>query len=81
VMERIMDPAHTFEIYDVMAEGEFYGMQTFDQSLVALVMEGLITEDEARMASTTPHDFSLAMKAARMKAAAAAGADLSAATG
>jgi hypothetical protein len=45
---------------------------------VALVMEGLITEDEARMASTTPHDFSLAMKAARMKAAAAAGADLSA---
>ena len=78
VQERIMDPAHTFEITDVMAEGEFYGMQTFDQSLVALVMEGLITEDEARMASTTPHDFSLAMKAARMKAAAAAGADLSA---
>jgi twitching motility protein PilT len=73
-----MDPAHTFEITDVMAEGEFYGMQTFDQSLVALVMEGLITEDEARMASTTPHDFSLAMKAAKMKAAAAAGADLSA---
>src|SRR5919198_1630886 len=78
VQERITDPAHTFEIYDVMGEGEFYGMQTFDQSLVALVMEGLIAEDEARMASTTPHDFSLAMKAARMKAAAAAGADLSA---
>jgi twitching motility protein PilT len=81
VMERIMDPAHTFEIYDVMAEGEFYGMQTFDQSLVALVMEGLITEEEAKLASTTPHDFTLAMKSARMKAAASVGADFSAATG
>ena len=73
VQERVMDPEHTFEIYDVMAEGEFYGMQTFDQSLVALVMEGLITEEEAREASTTPHDFTLTMKAAKMKAAAAAG--------
>ena len=81
VMERIMDPAHTFEIYDVMAEGEFYGMQTFDQSLVALVMEGLITEEEAKLASTTPHDFTLAMKAARMKAAASVGADFTAAAG
>jgi twitching motility protein PilT len=73
VQERIMDPEHTFEITDVMAEGEFYGMQTFDQSLVALVMEGLVTEEEAREASTTPHDFTLTLKAARMKAAAAAG--------
>jgi twitching motility protein PilT len=73
VQERIMDPEHTFEITDVMAEGEFYGMQTFDQSLVALVMEGLVTEDEAREASTTPHDFTLTLKAAKMRAAAAAG--------
>jgi twitching motility protein PilT len=73
VQERIMDPEHTFEILDVMAEGEFYGMQTFDQSLVSLVMEGLITEEEAKEASTTPHDFTLTMKAAKMKAAAAAG--------
>jgi twitching motility protein PilT len=70
VQERIMDPSSTFEIYDVMAEGEFYGMQTFDQSLVSLVMDGLVTEDDAREASSHPHDFMLAMKAARMRAAA-----------
>ena len=69
VQERIMDPGATFEITDVMAEGEFYGMQTFDQALVNLVMEGLVTEDDAREASTQPHDFTLAMKSARMAAA------------
>ena len=31
VFDRIVDPATTDQIIDVIAEGEFYGMQTFDQ--------------------------------------------------
>jgi Tfp pilus assembly ATPase PilU len=37
-------------------------MQTFDQSLVQLTREGLVSEDEARRAATNPHDFDLRMR-------------------
>jgi twitching motility protein PilT len=80
IQERIMDPSMTGEITEVMADSDFYGMQTFDQSLVRLVMEGLATEEDARETSTHPHDFMLAMKAARMRAAAAQSAVPSAAS-
>ena len=62
VFDRIVDPDATEEIMDVIAEGDFYGMQTFDQCLVRLVKEGLVTEDDARRASTNPHDFNLALR-------------------
>ena len=45
----------------MIAEGDYYGMQTFDQALVQLVKEGLVAEDEARRTSTNPHDFDLAL--------------------
>jgi twitching motility protein PilT len=66
VAERILKPESTFEINDVMAEGEFYGMQTFDQALVRLVMDDLVREEDAMEASTSPHDFSLALKSAKL---------------
>src|SRR6266542_4184149 len=69
-LRRILKPESTFEIADIIAEGEFYGMQTFDQSLVRLVMDGLAREEDAMDASTNAHDFSLALKAARLGAAA-----------
>ncbi len=62
VFDRIVDPNATEEIADVIAEGDFYGMQTFDQCLVKLVKEGLVAEDDARRASTNPHDFNLALR-------------------
>jgi hypothetical protein len=37
-------------------------MQTFDQALVRLTLEGLVTEEEAKLASTNPHDFVLALR-------------------
>ena len=62
VYERIIDPESTIQIRDVIAEGTYYGMQTFDQALVKMVKEGLINEDDGRRASTTPHDFNLALR-------------------
>jgi twitching motility protein PilT len=62
VYERVIDPEATVEIRDIIADGEFYGMQTFDQALVKLVREGLVTEEDARRASTNPHDFVLALR-------------------
>jgi twitching motility protein PilT len=62
VYDRIIDVDATVEIRDIIAEGEFYGMQTFDQALVKLVREGMVTEEDARRFSTNPHDFNLALK-------------------
>jgi twitching motility protein PilT len=59
VFDKIVDRDETDSIIDVIADGEFYGMQTFDQSLVRLVKEGLVAADEARRTATSPHDFDL----------------------
>ena len=59
VFDRIVDPDSTEQIVDVIADGDFYGMQTFDQALVKLVREGLVSELDARRAATSPHDFDL----------------------
>jgi twitching motility protein PilT len=59
VFDRIVDPDETDSICEVIAEGEYYGMKTFDQAIVKLVKEGLVLEDEARRTSTNPHDFDL----------------------
>jgi twitching motility protein PilT len=62
VFDRIIDPDVTDEIIDVIADGSFYGMQTFDQGLVGLVKLGLVTEDDARRTATNPHDFDLQLR-------------------
>ncbi|HEY3264289.1 MAG TPA: PilT/PilU family type 4a pilus ATPase [Actinomycetota bacterium] len=62
VYERILDPEGTIEIHDIIAEGEYYGMQTFDQALVKLVRDGLVAEEDAKRVSSNPHDFVLALR-------------------
>jgi twitching motility protein PilT len=62
VYERIIEPSETFSINDVIGDGQFYGMQTFDQALVQLVKDERITEEEGRLASTNPHDFQLHLR-------------------
>ncbi len=61
VFDRIVDPEETAGILEVIAGGDFYGMQTFDQALVNLVKEGIVSPDEARRTATNPHDFDLAL--------------------
>jgi twitching motility protein PilT len=64
VAERIADPDRTAEIHDVIAEGGFYGMMTFDQSLLSLVKEGSVTVEHAMAAASSPHDFQLHLQQA-----------------
>jgi len=63
IQDLILSPEETGKISDVIAEGAFYGMQTFDQALIAYVMEGLISEEVAREFATSPHDFKLMLDA------------------
>jgi len=63
VRECITEKDKTNEINDAIAKGQTaYGMQSFDQSLMFLMKEGLITYEEALKHCTNPDDFSLRVK-------------------
>jgi len=60
VRELIEDKDRTKEIHDAIAQGhQTYGMQTFDQSLMSLVQQQIVSYEEAHRQSTNPDDFAL----------------------
>ena len=68
VQDLILNPNETGRITEVIAEGEFYGMQTFDQALLKHAMAGNITEEVALEAASSPHDFKLMLQAQGQRA-------------
>jgi twitching motility protein PilT len=68
IQDLILNPEETGRITEVIAEGEFYGMQTFDQSLLKGVMAGLIDEETAVEVASSPHDFKLMLAAQGQRA-------------
>jgi twitching motility protein PilT len=63
IQDFIMDPAQTAQIQQAIAEGEYYGMQTFDQALLKLIEEDRVEFEEALRASSRPQDFKLMVQA------------------
>ncbi|MCD6526648.1 MAG: type IV pilus twitching motility protein PilT [Desulfuromonas sp.] len=62
VRELIDDKEKTKMLRDTIQQGfDSYGMQTFDQSLMGLLKNNLITFEEAMRQSTNPDDFKLKM--------------------
>ncbi|HET6506620.1 MAG TPA: PilT/PilU family type 4a pilus ATPase [Baekduia sp.] len=59
VKDMIMDPQQTGKLPEVIADGGYYGMQTFDQALFHHLKAGRITMDEAMNFASSPHDFKL----------------------
>ena len=45
------------ELDKVMQNDTYYGMQSFNQALLRLVKNGVVTEDEALATSSTPEDL------------------------
>ena len=64
VQQAIADPQMTAEINQIMADGEYYGMQTFDQSLVQLVVSGQLEAQHAIKAASNPHDLRVMLERA-----------------
>ncbi|HZB75575.1 MAG TPA: ATPase, T2SS/T4P/T4SS family, partial [Solirubrobacteraceae bacterium] len=64
VHDMILDPKLTGQLPEVIAEGGYYGMQTFDQHLLQHLEAGRITMEEAVHVATSPHDFKLMVAAA-----------------
>jgi twitching motility protein PilT len=59
VRDMIMNPDETGKLPEVISEGAYYGMQTFDQALLHHVQAGRVSMEDALKASTHPHDFKL----------------------
>jgi twitching motility protein PilT len=66
------------EITDAIAEGEFFKMQTFQKALIDKVLDGTIDRDVAANASSSRHDFMVALELAEKSQAAGLDHNLSA---
>jgi twitching motility protein PilT len=62
IADAIADQEKTLGIEELVKEGGFYGMQTFDQHLVALVRDGVVSVDAAMVTSTNPHDLTVELR-------------------
>ncbi|MFT3863550.1 MAG: type IV pilus twitching motility protein PilT [Solirubrobacterales bacterium] len=68
IKDLILNPEETGKISEAISEGSYYGMQTFDQDLLAHVTAGRISEDVAYETATSPHDFKLMLAAGGQRA-------------
>jgi twitching motility protein PilT len=62
IQQAIIDPLLTGDIESIVADGEYYGMLTFDQSLVTLVGNGTISLAEAMGTATNSHDLKVMLE-------------------
>jgi twitching motility protein PilT len=61
--DMIVNPEETGKLHEVIAEGEYYGMQTFDQALLKHYQAGRIALEDALRVASSPHDFKLLVAA------------------
>jgi twitching motility protein PilT len=59
IRDMILDPGQTHNIKTALQEGDFYGMQTFDQSLLDLFEHDFVSLVDAQLMASSPHDFRL----------------------
>ena len=68
VQDLILNPNETGRITEVISEGSYYGMQTFDQALLKHVMAGTVDESDAMAVASSQHDFKLMLDAQGQRA-------------
>jgi twitching motility protein PilT len=62
IQQAILDPIQTSEIEQIIVDGEYYGMQTFDQALAKYLQQGVIDLREAMNTATNPHDLKVMLE-------------------
>lgn len=66
IFDRIVDTSDSpLELEDVIADGEYYGMHTMDQSLVQLFGDGLVTRREALSNAINPTELRATLETIR----------------
>jgi twitching motility protein PilT len=69
IHEFVLDPAQLSQIETAIAEGGYYGMQTFDQHLLELYGDGEVSLRDALAAATNPSDFRVSLRGAGLATA------------
>ena len=70
VFDLVVDPAcKAAQLEALMADGDYYGMQTFDQSLLNLYKNGLVSLREVLAASSDANEFRIALTTAGLLSA------------
>jgi len=62
--EAIVDPGNNPPLLDLIADGGYYKMQTFDQHLFDLVRDGVVSYEDACAVSTNPQDLTVELRGA-----------------
>ena len=57
--DMVLDPDQTDRLREVITEGSYYGMQTFDQALLHHYKAGRVAMEDALRVASSPHDFKL----------------------
>ena len=60
--EAVADPEKTVMLQEIVDDGEYYGMKTFEQDAVRLVMAGRITVDEAEKVVSSAADLKVGLR-------------------
>ncbi len=68
IQDLILNPEETGRITEVISEGDYYGMQTFDQALLGYVTEGIVSKEVAMETASSPHDLKLMLAAKGQRA-------------
>jgi twitching motility protein PilT len=59
LVRKLVEEGKTAQISSVISSGKFYGMQTFNQSLISFYQNGIICFEDALDASSNPEEFRL----------------------
>ncbi len=62
IKEYLLDPVKSLLIPEAIEEGAQYHMQTFDQSIMELYTDGMITYEDAIASVTNPDEFNLKLR-------------------
>lgn len=61
-VRKMIEENNSAAITQACAKGQFYGMQTFNQALVRLFKDGLVSEEDVLSAASSPDDVKLALR-------------------
>jgi len=61
-IKKLLFEGKTTELLDHVTQGEYYGMQSFNQSLIKLIKDGLISYEVALTYATSPEELRLAVE-------------------
>jgi twitching motility protein PilT len=69
VFDCIVEPERQPVLERIIAEGEYHGMQTFDQALFGLFKDGLVSLRDALAVASQPEDLRIALQQAGLSSA------------